>query len=215
MYARVLILDDEALFRHGLALIIRKKNPDWDVYEASDENEAVQKAALYHPQLILLNPILKRVNGNDGLAALCRLFHSMTVLLVSKQLTHDVIIEALSVGVKGFVLRSVPPVELLSAIETAMSGRVYLTAETLSGAYNHTYQIWKNVTGRKQTFTIREIEILQLMSRGHTSSSIAAKLNISRRTVERHRANMFSRHGIRSAMELIRVAEREGIIGRE
>ncbi|MGW0895925.1 response regulator [Streptomyces goshikiensis] len=212
--ARVLLADDHALVRSGVRLILDAE-PDLSVVaEAADGADAVALARRDPGiDLAVLDIAMPRQTGLQAARELSRLRPGLRILMLTMYDNEQYFFEALKAGASGYVPKSVADRDLVEACRAALRDEpfVYPGAET---TLIRTYLDRARTGGAlpARPITEREEEILKLVAEGHTSKEIGGFLVISAKTVERHRANLLQKLGLRDRLELTRYAIRVGLI---
>ncbi|AKH85902.1 regulator [Streptomyces sp. CNQ-509] len=213
--ARVLLADDHALVRRGIRLILDAE-PDLTVAaEAGDGAEAVALARdpAVAVDLAILDVAMPRLTGLQAARELCRVRPGLRILILTMHDNEQYFFESLKAGAAGYVPKSVADRDLVEACRAALRDEpfIYPGAETaLVRRYLDRARQGDPLPARP--ITEREEEILKLVAEGHTSKEIGDLLVISARTVERHRANLLQKLGLRDRLELTRYAIRAGLI---
>jgi len=206
MKARILLADDHSLLRKGLASILKHHNSEWELFEATDGEDAIKKAGLLRPDLILMDHIMPVLDGVHAAIEIRRKFPEIKIIMVSMDVTEEVIIQAMVAGVKGFIPKDSPEPELLAAIHEVLRGKYHLTGRILEIAQRQS-EIRKHPPNTPdRIFSRRETDVLRLVVEGLTSVEIAEKLSISKRTVDHHRSNLLAKSGTNTQAALIRFA---------
>lgn len=213
MTVRILLADDHALVRRGVRMILDNE-PDLEVVgEAGDGAEAISLARRDKPDLAILDIAMPRLTGLQAARELSRLLPDLRILILTMYDNEQYFFEALKAGASGYVLKSVADRDLVEACRAAVRGEPFL----YPGAVN---SLIRNYLDRAEegggfpakAITDREEEILKLVAEGHSSKEIADVLVISVKTVERHRANLLQKLGLKDRLELTRYAIRAGLI---
>jgi two-component system response regulator NreC len=213
MTTRLLIVDDHAVVRSGLRMLLENERNIEIVGEAGNAKEAIEAAARLKPNVILMDIGLPDLSGIDATREIkIRCPESVIVALTIHE-DEEYFFKMLEAGATGYVPKRAAPEELLIAIRAAANGEVYLypsLAKLLVRDY---------LTGGRPTeeqnpsdLTDREQEILTHLAEGATNDEIAAALVISPKTVARHRENIMRKLNLHSRAELVRYAIRKGII---
>ncbi|OEJ30456.1 response regulator [Streptomyces subrutilus] len=211
--ARILLADDHTLVRRGVRLILDAE-PDLSVVtEAADGAEAVAQARGLDIDLAVLDVAMPRRTGLQAARELARLRPGLRILMLTMYDNEQYFFEALRAGACGYVLKSVADRDLVEACRAALRDEpfIYPGAET---TLIRTYLDRARGGGPlpDRPITEREEEILKLVAEGHSSKEIGDLLVISPKTVERHRANLLQKLGLRDRLELTRYAIRVGLI---
>ncbi|SCL72797.1 two component transcriptional regulator, LuxR family [Micromonospora citrea] len=213
MTTRILLADDHALVRRGVRLILDSEPDLTVVAEAGDGAEAVALARSERPDLAILDIAMPRMTGLQAARELSRQQPDLRILILTMYDNEQYFFEALKVGANGYVLKSVADRDLVEACRAAVRDEPFL----YPGAINALIRTYLERTARGESLparaiTEREEEILKLVAEGHSSKEIARLLFISVKTVERHRANLLQKLGLRDRLELTRYAIRAGLI---
>ena len=211
--ARILLADDHALVRRGVRLILDAEPDLTVVAEAADGAEAIAKVRGHDIDLAILDIAMPRQTGLQAARELARIRPDLRTLMLTMYDNEQFFFEALKAGASGYVPKSVADRDLVEACRAALRDEpfIYPGAES---ALIRTYLDRARAGDRlpARPITEREEEILKLVAEGHSSKEIARLLVISVKTVERHRANLLQKLGLRDRLELTRYAIRVGLI---
>ncbi|MEU9165076.1 response regulator transcription factor [Streptomyces sp. NPDC048424] len=211
--ARILLADDHTLVRRGVRLILDAEPDLTVVAEAADGAEAVTQARSLDIDLAVLDIAMPRQTGLQAARELARLRPGLRILMLTMYDNEQYFFEALRAGASGYVLKSVADRDLVEACRAALRDEpfIYPGAET---TLIRTYLERARTGGAipERPITEREEQILKLVAEGHSSKEIGDLLVISPKTVERHRANLLQKLGLRDRLELTRYAIRVGLI---
>ncbi|MEU5111258.1 response regulator transcription factor [Streptomyces longwoodensis] len=210
---RVLLADDHTLVRRGVRLILDAEPDLTVVAEAGDGAEAVELARRGGIDLAVLDVAMPRTTGLQAARELSRRLPDLRILILTMYDNEQYFFEALKAGAGGFVLKSAADRDLVEACRAVVRDEpfIYPGAErALVRSYLDRLRRGDGVPARP--ITDREEEILKLVAEGHTSKEIGELLFISVKTVERHRANLLQKLGMRDRLELTRYAIRAGLI---
>ncbi|NGY64533.1 response regulator transcription factor [Lentzea sp. NEAU-D13] len=213
MTVRILLADDHALVRRGVRLILDNEPDLTVVAEAGDGTEAINLARSEQPDLAILDIAMPRLTGLQAARELSRLLPDLRILILTMYDNEQYFFEALKSGASGYVLKSVADRDLVEACRAAMRGEPFLypgAVNSLIRDYLSRARAGAGIPSR--AITDREEEILKLVAEGHSSKEIADLLVISVKTVERHRANLLQKLGLKDRLELTRYAIRAGLI---
>jgi two-component system NarL family response regulator len=200
---RVLVVDDHALLRTGVANIINQE-PDLEVVaEAADGEAAVVAYQQHQPDVTLMD---LRMPGMEGVEAVRRIReldpHARVVVLTTYDADED-IARALAAGAKAYILKDIAADGLLACIRQVLEGRTYLAPAAAAKLAERVTQV---------QLTPRELTALRLMADGQSNKEIAQSLGISERTVKTHLGHLFEKLGVTSRTEAMRVATRRGLV---
>lgn len=207
---RILLADDHALVREGLAAILACEPGFQVVEQASDGREAVSKAERLEPDIVLLDLTMPLLNGVEAARHILQKNPRARILVLSMHEELEYAAKALESGASGYVRKSSPPEELVEAIHRVLQGEIYLDRGIAAGLFKE-YVQGLAAARKNNPLTPRQVEVLQLIAEGHTSKEIASLLKISIKTVESLRMQIMSRLGIHSIAGLTRYAVRQGL----
>jgi DNA-binding NarL/FixJ family response regulator len=208
---RILLADDHAMVRRGLRLVLDSE-PDLEVVaEAGDGAQAVELALAERVDLAVLDVTMPRMTGIQAVGELHRRKPQLRTLILSMHDNEQYFFEALKAGAAGYVLKSSADRDLVEACRAAMRGEPFLYPGAVT-ALIRDFLARDDMNGELEPLTPRELEILKLIAEAHSTKAIADILVISPKTVERHRANILGKLGMRDRVELARYAIRRGLI---
>jgi DNA-binding NarL/FixJ family response regulator len=216
LVTNVLLADDHPLFRKGLRDVLEREPDLRVVAEASDGAEAIEQVFAQGADLhlALLDVSMPRMTGLQAAREITRRNKDIRVLILSMHDNEHYFFEALEAGASGYVLKTAADRDVVNACRAAMRGEPFL----YPGAVRALVRDYLERASRGETLasqeplTPRELEIVKLIAEAHTNDEIADMLVISKKTVERHRANMLEKLGMTDRVELTRYAIRRGLI---
>lgn len=211
--ARILLADDHALVRRGLRLILDGEPDLMVVAEAGDGAEAVEVASRGEVDLAILDIAMPRMTGLQAAREISRRSPDVRILMLSMYDNEQYFFEALKAGASGYVLKSVADRDLMAACRAALRGEPFLYAGAVTALIRDYLQ--RSRSGDRMPASIltrREEEIVKLIAEGNSAKEIAAILFISAKTVDRHRANILQKLGMRDRLDLTRYAIRAGLV---
>ncbi|QHY93953.1 Oxygen regulatory protein NreC [Streptomyces sp. S4.7] len=210
---RILLADDHALVRRGVRLILDGEPDPTVVAEAGDGAEAIEMAREHRPDLAILDIAMPRMTGLQAARELSRLLPDTRILILTMYDNEQYFFEALKSGASGYVLKSVADRDLLEACRAATRDEPFLYPGAVTALIrNYLDRVRRGESIPEKAVTVREEEILKLVAEGHSSKEIAEMLVISAKTVERHRANVLQKLGLKDRVQLTRYAIRAGLI---
>ncbi|WP_067138268.1 response regulator [Microtetraspora malaysiensis] len=210
---RILLADDHALVRQGLRLIIDAEPDLTVVAEAADGAEAVERASEEEVDLAILDIAMPRMTGIQAAREISRRAPGIRILMLSMYDNEQYFFESLKAGASGYVLKSVADRDLLEACRAAMRGEPFLYPGAVAALIRDYLQRDRQGEAMPDSIlTPREEEIVKLIAEGHSSKEIAETLVISVKTVDRHRANILQKLGMRDRLELTKYAIRAGLV---
>jgi DNA-binding NarL/FixJ family response regulator len=213
MATRILLADDHALVRRGLRLILDAEPDLTVVAEAANGAEAVEAAVPGEVDLAILDIAMPRMTGLQAAREIARRAPGIRLLILSMYDNEQYFFEALKAGASGYVLKSVADRDLLEACRAAMRGEPFLYPGAVTALIRH--YLRRDRQGEPvpgSILTPREEEILKLIAEGNSAKQIAETLVISVKTVDRHRANILQKLGMRDRLDLTRYAIRAGLV---
>jgi DNA-binding NarL/FixJ family response regulator len=210
---RILLADDHTLVRDGLRLLLDAQ-PDLEVVaEASDGAEAVDLALREDVHLAILDVTMPRKTGLQAAAELARRRPDLKILILSMHDKEQYFFEALKAGASGYVLKSAANRDLIEACRAAMRGEPFLYPAAVRALIRDFLdRASRGEATAENPLTPRELEVVKLIAEGHSSEEMAEMLFISKKTVDRHRANVLEKLGMRNRIELTRYAIRTGLV---
>jgi DNA-binding NarL/FixJ family response regulator len=210
---RILLADDHQLVRRGVRLILDAEPDLTVVAEAGNGAEALEAARTHRPNLAILDIAMPRMTGLQAARELSRTQPDIRLLMLTMYDNEQYFFEALAAGASGYVLKSVADRDLIEACRATMRGEPFLYPGAVNALIrNYLDRARQGEPLPERAITDREEEILKLVAEGHTSQQIADMLVISVKTVERHRANLLQKLGLKDRLELTRYAIRAGLI---
>jgi len=215
---RVLIVDDHALFRRGLEMVLAEEADIEVVGEASDGAEAVEKAGQALPDVVLMDIRMPRSSGIEACRAMKELTPSAKIVMLTISDEEEDLFEAIRAGASGYLLKDIPYDEVADVVRAVHGGQslinpsmaAKLLAEFAAMASRDGTERAEQVPAPR--LTEREIEVLKLVARGMNNRDIAKELFISENTVKNHVRNILEKLQIHSRMEAVMIAVRENLI---
>ncbi|SDD13855.1 two-component system, NarL family, response regulator NreC [Paenibacillus sp. UNCCL117] len=214
----IIVVDDHAVVRSGLTMLLSDK-PDLKVIgEATEGDEGVRAALELKPDVVLMD--FSMPHGKDGLTATTELKKALpdtAVLILTMHDDEEYLFRAIQAGASGYILKSAPHEELLTAIRCVAGGDAYLyptATKRLMGEYLDKLRNPEN-KGTYDSLSEREKEILALVAKGYANKEIAELLVISVKTVETHKSNVMEKLGLKTRPELVKFALKKGLLNFE
>lgn len=210
---RVLLADDHPVVRRGLREVLDPE-PDFEVVaEVEDGASAVSRALEDDVDLAILDVTMPRLTGLQAAADLSQRRPDLRVLMLSMHDNEEYFFEALRAGASGYVLKSVADRDLVEACRATMRGEPFVYPGAVKALIrDYVDRVQSGERPSSDSLSRRESEVIKLIAEGHTSKEIAALLVISENTVERHRANVLMKLGLRNRVDLTRYAIRRGLV---
>ena len=212
----LLVAGGNEITRKGLCALVREQ-PDWHLAaEARDGREAVERTKQIMPDVVITDIDIPSLNGLDATRQIAKAALQTKVLLLASHETDQLLPQVLKAGARGYLIKSDPADDLVSAVEALREGRSFFTAKVtrrLLDKYLETQaKLGAAADEGTQRLTSREREILQLLAEGHSSKQVGVALNISTKTAATHRVNIMRKIECHSVVGLIRYAIRNHII---
>jgi DNA-binding NarL/FixJ family response regulator len=210
---RILLADDHAVVRKGLRMVLDAE-PDLEVVaEASDGSEALERALAEDVHLAILDVSMPRLTGIQAARELARRRPDLRILILSMHDNERYFFEALRAGASGYVLKAAADRDLVEACRATMRGEPFLYPDAVTALIrDYLERARDGELPPDDPLTPRESEIVKLIAEGNSSREIAELLVISDKTVERHRANVLEKLGMRDRVDLTRYAIRRGLV---
>jgi DNA-binding NarL/FixJ family response regulator len=200
---RILSVDDHPLMREGIAVMIRSQADMLLVAEAANGGEALEKFRQHQPDVTLMDIRLPDRSGIDAMIAIRAEFPEARVLMLTTFAGDAGIQRALEAGARGYLLKSMPPSELLAGIRDVHAGKKRIPPEVAAHLAEHLGE---------ETLTARELEVLQQVAGGHRNRDIAGRLFITEETVKVHVKHIMEKLGAKDRTDAVAIALRRGII---
>ncbi len=213
---RIMLVDDHIVVRTGLRMLLEGQPNLTVVADAADGDEAVRAALQCKPDVVLMD--LSMPHGKDGLTAtaeLKKLLPDTNVLILTMHDDEEYLFRSIQAGASGYVLKSAPHEELLTAIESVSSGNAYLyptATKRLMNEYMERVKHGGDGSDSYETLSDREKEILSWIAKGYSNKEIAENLIISVKTVETHKAHLMEKLGLRTRPDLVKYALKKGLL---
>jgi two-component system, NarL family, response regulator NreC len=207
---RVLVVDDHAVVRSGLRMLLDAQQDLEVVGEAGDMRGAVFEARALKPDVILMDVVMPGASGIEATAAVLKEAPNAKVLVLSMQDDPRYVREAFSAGASGYVLKEAADAELVDAVREVAGGGRYVHPEL--GARLVSAEADERAKADADPLSEREREVLRLLALGHTNQEIAKMLYLSVRTVETHRAHIMQKLRLETRAELVRHAIDQGLL---
>jgi two-component system response regulator NreC len=207
---RIVIVDDHAVVRSGLRLLLDGQEDLEVVGEAGDARTAVFEVRAKKPDVILMDVVMPAGSGIEATPAVLKEAPDAKVLILSMQDDPAYVREAFAAGASGYVLKEAADAELVAAVREVASGQRYV--HPTLGARLVAAEADERARAEEDPLSEREHEILRLLALGHTNQEIASQLYLSVRTVETHRAHIMQKLRISTRADLVRYALAHGVL---
>lgn len=210
---RVLICDDQAIARHGLQMILASA-PDIEVVgQAEDGQEAVDLISRWTPDVVLMDLKMPRMNGVEATRQIRRGFPDVQVLVLTTYDADEWVFDAIRAGAKGYVLKDLPPEQLLDAIRNVAQGKTPIDPSVAGKLFKSVVdQPVPQLDHLVEPLSDREIEIVRLMAGGMTNAEIGAELYLSEGTIRNYISTILSKLGAQDRTQAVVMAIRYGLV---
>jgi len=212
--SRLLITEGQTILRVGLRVMLGRE-PDLEVVgEADNGHDTLQLVDAVSPDLVMMDLGAQGADGTDTIAEIRRRHPHTRVLVLTQQKTEQSIRRALRAGAHGYVLKDASNAELITAVRSVLAGKLYLSP-SISDKVINVFLVGGRIAGAQsdlEALTKREREILKMVAEGRTSRHIAAHLNLSVKTVEKHRSNMMRKLDLHNVSALTTFAIGQGLV---
>ncbi len=209
----IILADDHPVVRRGMQALLESEPDFLIVAVASDGLETVRITELLKPDVLVLDLMMPGLSGLEALRIVHQRSPRTRVVILSMYSSNAFVAQALQIGAVGYVLKGDTEENLVRSVREAAAGRRFLSPPVTEIAINAYIEQCKAAPfDPHETLTPRQREVLQLAAEGKTNAEIAARLNISQRTVENHRAAIMQRLSLHNQTELIRYAIRHGLL---
>jgi two-component system, NarL family, response regulator NreC len=212
---RVMIVDDHAILRAGLRMLVNAQGDMEVVSEASNGEKVVKEVRETRPDVTLLDLTMPRVGGMKALEELAQNCRETRVLVLTMHDDPAYLRSALAAGASGYLLKRAVDAELLAAIRAVHSGGIFVDPRLTGVLIQDVMAKRGTKAGRTKPINIlsdRELQVLRLVARGYTSTQIAKQIAVSVKTVETYRSRVVEKLGLRTRTDVIRFAVQMGLL---
>jgi len=210
MTARILIVDDHAVVRDGLRMILEAKKDLSVVGTAANGREAVAKAGALRPDVILMDIAMPGMNGIEATRVICEAEPSIRVIILSMYHTGEHVFRALQAGVRGYLLKESAGEEVVRAVRAVMKGKSFFGKGVERPSKDVFVSGPSSPKSPLESLSIREREVLQYVVEGKTSAAIAEILGLSPKSVETYRSRLMKKLGVTNVPSLVKFALQHG-----
>ena len=210
---RLLLADDHSVVRRGLRALEEEAGHEV-VAEAGDGLEALRQCEALHPDALILDVAMPKLNGIDTAAQTLKFASPPGVIILSMHSDESYLLRALEAGVRAYLLKDAACEDLLPALRALSAGRPYVSAAVaalLVEDYTRRLEAG-GATDSYNLLTSREKEVLQLLAEGRSNKEVAAELNVALSTVETHRASLMQKLDLHNTAAIVLYAVRKGVI---
>ena len=213
---RVMICDDHALFRRGLAMVLDSEDGVEVIGEAEDGEEAIRKAEELTPDVVVMDVRMPRITGIEATRAIVAADPSAKVLMLTVSDEEDDLYDAVKAGARGYLLKEISIDEVADAIRAVAAGQSLISPSMASKLLTEFTNLARKADEKPQVpcprLTDRELEVLKLVAQGMSNREIAGELYISENTVKNHVRNILEKLHLHSRMEAVVYAVREKLL---
>lgn len=206
MSTKIIIADDHPLFLIGLQTALSQQFNI--IGTAKNGKEAVELVTNLSPDVVMLDITMPEMNGIDAALKMRQHNAATKILMLSAETDEQTLIDIVKAGLDGFISKNSSVDEIINAIKTINQGERYYGTDVAQMIHN--IRVAQNL--KDDTFTDRELDIIRYCAEGHNYREMGNLLNISPRTVETHKNNIFKKLGINSTLDLLRYAIKNGIV---
>ena len=212
----MLVVDDHALFRRGLIMVLESEEGVEVVAEAEDGDEAVAKAEEFAPDVVLMDVRMPKTSGIDATRQIADVIPTAKILMLTVSDEEEDLFEAIKAGASGYLLKEISIEEVADAIRAVVEGQSLISPSMASKLLTE-FNALAKAADEKQQFpapklTARELEVLKLVAQGMSNREIASELYISENTVKNHVRNILEKLHLHSRMEAVVYAVREKLL---
>jgi DNA-binding NarL/FixJ family response regulator len=214
MSIRVVVVDDQELVRAGFIMILNSQEDIHVVGEAANGSEAIDAVGRLQPQVVLMDIRMPIMDGLEATRILKAKYGELRVLILTTFDPDEYVYKALQAGASGFVLKDIPPMELLAAVRVVAMGEALLAPSITQRLIAQFAQRLSppESSAEIERLTDREVEVLRLMAKGLSNSEIAAQLYLSPTTIKSHVAGVLAKLGLRDRVQAVVFSYENGIV---
>jgi DNA-binding NarL/FixJ family response regulator len=209
---RVLIADDHTMVRESLVSVLQAEGDVEVVAQAADGLEALEKALLTRPDVVVADLSMPRLNGIEVIRRLREALPTTKVLVLTMHQEDEYVLQAVRAGASGYLVKDSAASELLAAVRSLHAGRGHFGPQAARALADQLQHPGRDVGDPYGRLTTREREVFHLIAEGLTTKEIARRLEISVKTAENHRGRVLDKLDVRNTAELVRYALRRGLL---
>jgi len=205
---RILIVDDHAVVRKGLVMVLRQESDFEVIGEAENGRKGLEAAKSLNPDIVLVDLIMPIMDGQEMALALRKSNPNIKIMMLTGTEVDDRVYDLVAAGVEGYVLKNIEPGELVRAIRSIAHGEAYLHPDVMKKVLTQLHLQHSPTV----SLTPRELEVLEWMSTPNTYKQIAAQLSVSEETVRSHAKNILEKMGQPNRAQAVLAAVKSGLI---
>jgi DNA-binding NarL/FixJ family response regulator len=209
---RVLVADDHTMVRESLVAVLQAQDDVEVVAQASDGLEAVEKACLTHPDVVVADLSMPRLSGLEVVRRLRESAPGTRVLVLTMHQEDEYVLQAVRAGAAGYLVKDSAAAELVDAVRSLHAGRDYFGPQASRALAQQVQNPDRGGADPYGQLTAREREVFHLIAEGFTTKEVARRLGISVKTAENHRGKVLAKLDVRNTAELVRYALRKGLL---
>ncbi len=210
---RIVLADDHMLIRHGIRNIITREAHLEITGEVADGEELLAYLEKELPELVILDISMPKINGVELTRKLKKQYPSLKILMLTMHKNKQFFYQAMSAGADGYLVKSDSEGELLLAIQKISNGKTYISPYLLDDFTDDALKAYRDQeTSTLSGLTRREKQVLAMVVDGHTTREMAAKLNLSPRTIDHHRSNLLKKFNLKNSVDLVKYAVGHGYV---
>lgn len=209
---KIYLVDDHKLFREGLKLLLSTQNFVHHIYEASNGREFLENLSMVDCDVVLMDIEMPEINGIDATREALRIKPDLRIIVLSMYGDEQYYYQMIDAGAKGFMLKNTGIENVIAAIRKVAAGENFFSEELLFNILNTMRDTKTESDVHDNELSEREMEILRHVCKGKSNQEIADDLFISKRTVDKHRANLLGKTGCRNTAALVMYAIKNKMI---
>ena len=207
---RILIVDDHAVVRKGLVMVLRQEAGFEVVGDAQNGRLGLESAQRLNPDIVLVDLVMPEMDGQEMALALRKSHPNIKIMMLTGTEVDDRVYDLVAAGVEGYVLKNIEPGELVRAIHAVARGEAYLHPDVMQKVLSLMQN--REPKGSATSLTPRELEVLEWMATSKTYRQIAGELGVSEETIRSHAKNILEKFGEPNRAQAVLAAIRSGII---
>lgn len=210
---RLVIADDHTLVRQGLVSLLEESGEVEVVAQAADGLEAVEKVAATHPDVAIVDLSMPRLSGLEVVHRIREAHPRVKILVLTVHEEEEYVLPIVRAGAGGYLVKDSAASDLLAAVRAVAAGQAYFGPQAAKALAEQYRRPPGSSDDPYQDLTPREREVFHLVTEGHTTKEIGARLGITSKTAENHRRRMMDKLGVHNAAEVVRYAAKKGLLG--